>query len=114
MNEILHANIFFMIASAATVCFSILVCIALYHLIKIMKSIRVIIDRVEEGTAVLAEDIDALRETFFHGNVFARLFRFFAGGGSQEPVRRRSRATSKKNNQLYGNKKDDEQSDDSY
>jgi hypothetical protein len=112
MNEILHANIFFLIASAATVCFSVLVCIALYHLIKIMKSIRVIIARVEEGTAVLADDIDALRATFLHGNIFSRLFRFFAGGGMSEPVRRRSRSTSKKIIKSYGNKEDDEQSDD--
>lgn len=63
MNEVLHANIFFVITSVAVVLFTLLVCVLLYHLIKITKSIRRIVERVEAGSEVLAEDIEHIRET---------------------------------------------------
>lgn len=94
MNEILHANIFFIIASIATVCFGVLICIALYHLIKIMKSIRKIAERVEAGSEVLVEDIEAMRSFIMDGGIFSRIFGMFFGGGQAEPTRRKSRPTT--------------------
>lgn len=60
----MQANIFFYIASAATVLFTIFLCILLYHVIKIVKAIRRIVARVDAGSEVLASDIEELRSNF--------------------------------------------------
>jgi len=75
MTEVLHANIFFIITSVSVVIFSLLICIAVYQVIKILKSIRKIVDRIEEGTEVLADDIDNIRTSFNP----ARLISFIMG-----------------------------------
>jgi hypothetical protein len=62
MSEVLQANIFFMIASAATVVFVIMVCIVLYHVIKIVIAIRAIVERLEAGSDVIADDVSAMRD----------------------------------------------------
>ena len=80
MTEVLHANIFFVIASIATVLFTVLLCIALYHVIKIIKSIRRIVERVEEGSEVLAEDIEHIRSFVLEGSLISQIVRFFMGG----------------------------------
>ncbi len=64
MTEVLHANIFFIITSVAVVIFSLLLCVLMYQLIKIVKAIRRIVERVEEGTEVLADDIENIRASF--------------------------------------------------
>ena len=61
MNEVLHANIFFLIASIATVVFCILISIILYHVLKIIKSLRSIIERIEAGSERIAEDVANVR-----------------------------------------------------
>ncbi len=71
MNEVLHANIFFIIASIATVMFVILVCIAMYHVIKILIAIRTIVDRIAEGSDVIAEDVSAMRDFVKSGGLVA-------------------------------------------
>ncbi len=71
MNEVLHANIFFIIASIATVMFVILVCIAMYHVIKILTAIRTIVDRIAEGSDVIAEDVSAMRDFVKSGGLVA-------------------------------------------
>lgn len=92
MNEILHANIFFIIASIATVCFCILISIALYHVIKILKLIRSVLERVEAGSEVLASDLAQVRSFFAEGGFFSRFFSSFMPG-STEKKSRRKRAT---------------------
>jgi hypothetical protein len=74
MDEVLHANIFFVIASVATVLFTILVCVFLYHVIKIVRSVRRLVERVEAGSEVIAEDLEELRANLS----FARLLSFIA------------------------------------
>ena len=64
MTEILQANIFFFITTIAVVLFTILLCVAVYQIIKILKTVRRIVDRIEEGTEVLADDIDNIRTSF--------------------------------------------------
>lgn len=78
MNEILHANLFFIIASLATICFSILVCVFLYHVIKIVKAIRRIVDRVEAGSEVLADDLEELRVNLNPAKVFGFIMNIFS------------------------------------
>ena len=84
MSEILHANIFFLIASIATIIFSIMVFIAMYGIIKIIASIRAILEKIEAGSDLIAEDINAARAFVSNGGMLAHLIRFatrFKGGG---------------------------------
>lgn len=75
MDEILHANIFFIIASIGVVLFTVLLSLALYQVVKILRLVRRIVERVEVGSEVLADDIDNLRTSFNP----ARLFNFILG-----------------------------------
>lgn len=90
MSEILHANIFFLIASLATVVFCILVSLVLYQLLKIMQSIRAIMARIEMQSEQIADDIDAMRDFVRKGSVVSTLLGLFAG--SSERRRRRTRS----------------------
>lgn len=79
MSEILQANIFFMITSIAAVIVTIFVCIILYHVIRILRSIRKIVDRVEQSSEVIAEDVSQLRAYVFEGSLVSQIMGFFLG-----------------------------------
>lgn len=96
MTEILHANIFFFIASFATIVFSIMVCIAMYLIIKILISIRAILARIEAGSDAIADDIKAARAFVTGGGLISHLIGFVV-----RAVGSRDRASKKrKNNEL--------------
>lgn len=84
MNEVLHANIFFVIASIATLVFCVFICFILYHVYKIARALRRIVDRIEAGSELIAEDVAFVR-SFVHGGL-ANLFSFF---GSTARTRKR-------------------------
>lgn len=90
MNEILHANIFFIIASVATVIFCILTCIILYQVIKIMRSLRSIIERIESASEVVAEDVSQVRALIANNGIISRMLQFMGAS----PFKRK--ATRKK------------------
>ncbi len=73
MSEVLHANIFFFIASAATVIFLLLIAIAMYYLIRILIAVRAIVERIEAGSDVIAEDVSAMRDFVKSGGLVAYL-----------------------------------------
>jgi len=77
MNEILHANIFFVIASVATVVFIVLTSIILFNIIKITRLIRSILTRVDEGSAMLARDIADLRSFMTGGGIMSWFVNLF-------------------------------------
>ncbi|MCA9358291.1 hypothetical protein KC902_03455 [Candidatus Kaiserbacteria bacterium] len=79
MNEVLHANIFFLIASIATVVFCIFICFILFHVLKIVASLRRIIERIEAGSEAIAQDMAHVRELVAGGGIIARVGRFFMG-----------------------------------
>lgn len=79
MDEVLHANIFFLIASIATVIFCILSCIILYHIIKIAKAIRSILERIEAGSEKIAQDVAHVRSLVSNGGVVSRVVSFMVG-----------------------------------
>jgi hypothetical protein len=89
MNEILHANIFFVIASIATVCFCILVCYILFQVIKIMQLVRSILERIEAGSEVLASDLAHIRMFFSEDGLLTRILGLF--GGARTARRRRTK-----------------------
>ena len=109
MNEILQANIFFFIASVATVVFCILVCIALHHFIKILRSVRAILERVEEGSEVLADDLANIREVIVNGGFISRIIGLFWGGSDSAPTKRKRKVTNRNNKTTYGNEEESEE-----
>jgi hypothetical protein len=87
MNEILQANVFFVIASIGTVVFIVLLSVALYHVIKVIRSIRRIVERIEAGSETVAEDLRELRASLSP----TRVLSFLAGLTGLGPARRSRR-----------------------
>lgn len=77
MNEILHANIFFIIASVATTIFSLLLILVLWQVFKLVKSVRNIVERVEAGSEQVAADVAHARQLLYSGGVIGRVVGFF-------------------------------------
>jgi len=79
MSEVLQANIFFFIASVAIIIFCLIGCAIMYQIYKIIRSIRRIVERIEIGSATLAEDVAEVRATLaasggFIGSILSSLF----------------------------------------
>jgi hypothetical protein len=74
MSEVLHANIFFIIASVATVVFSIFIGLILYQFYKIMLLIRGILVRFDSASEVVAEDVAHVRQLVASGGILSSLF----------------------------------------
>ncbi len=81
MSEVLQTNIFFIITSIAVVVFTILLSIALYHLIRILRNVQAMTDRLRRGSDQLAEDVMQVR-TFVREGVVGTIKSFFV---SKEP-----------------------------
>lgn len=79
MNEVLHANIFFFITGIAVIVFTALLCVVLFHSIKILKSLRRIMDRIESGTEIIAEDMQQMRAYFTADGLLTRLIAKLVG-----------------------------------
>lgn len=62
MSEVLQANIFFFVTGIAVIVFTLLLCIALYQLIKILKSVRRVIERIEHASDAIADDVTELKK----------------------------------------------------
>lgn len=93
MNEVLHANVFFFIASIATVVFCVLICFILYHVYKMVKSLRAIVERIEAGSEIIAKDVAQVRELVATGGIFTRMIQFIVGskrGGGRKRHRSRT------------------------
>lgn len=75
MSEILQTNIFFVITSIAVVIFTILVCVALYQVIKILVSARRVMDRIESGTEAIAIEAGKIKENLTNGGFFKNILK---------------------------------------
>jgi len=73
MEDVLKADIFFVIASVATIFFGLMLCILMYYIIRIARTIRRIVDRIDEGSEAIAKDIDELRTRLSFGALLAFL-----------------------------------------
>ncbi len=98
MSEILQANIFFFITGIAVIVFTALLCVALFHVIKVLKSLRRIMERIEEGTEIIAEDLESVRAYFTEDGFFPRLLGSLMG--SKQSGGRRSGKQEKKRTEL--------------
>lgn len=81
MTEILHANIFFIIASVGVVLFIIITSLILYQVLKVVKAVRRIVERVERGSEVLAEDIEDIRQNLNPTRLISFIMSFIPGVG---------------------------------
>lgn len=83
MTTLIHADIFFFISTIALVLVSVGIIVALVYLIKILRNVSEVSDKVKEESAEIITDIrhlrsDMKREGFrmqHVGQFFARLFR---------------------------------------
>lgn len=73
MNEILLANLFFIITGSAVLVVGAFLCFVCYHIIKIVKITHTILERVETSAELLVEDMNALRDHLANGNIFGRI-----------------------------------------
>ena len=99
MTEVLQTNIFFVITSIAVLVVTVLVLVALYYFIGILRAVRDIAERVREGSEIIAEDAAQLRHEFISGNIFAALLSRaanMAGFGGRGAVRRRAKKPERK------------------
>ncbi len=97
MDEILQANIFFFITSVGVIALTSMVCVILYHIIKLLRSIRSIVQRVEEGSEVIAEDVRELRAYVVQGSLVSQIMSFVFGKGAKTASRARRKNTDESN-----------------
>lgn len=79
MSEVLHANVFFFITGIAVIVFTSLLCVVLFHSIKILQSIRRIMLRIEHTTNTFGDDIERIRDHMASGGVIGKLMHFLFG-----------------------------------
>lgn len=92
MNEVLLTNVFFIITGSAILVVVGFLCVALFHLIKILRTVRTIVDRVSSTTELFVEDARVLRDQIASGAVAARLFATVMSAiGRARPKRRTPR-----------------------
>lgn len=72
MNEILLANLFFIITGSAVIVVATFVCIVCYHVIKITRKIQALLERLETSAGALLESAKTLRKRIMHGNMLGR------------------------------------------
>ena len=93
MSEILQTNIFFIITSIAVVVFTLLLSVAVYHVIKILRSIRRIVERVDQGSEVIAEDVSQLRAYVTEGSLVSQVMSFVFGAATKKGSRTKKKDT---------------------
>ena len=87
MSEVLQANIFFYIASVATVIFFFLVALVVFEVYKIAKIVRKIMERVASASEVVAEDAARGRERVATGGILTTIFQLVFGA-KKKPSRK--------------------------
>jgi hypothetical protein len=95
MGEVLQANIFFFVTGISVIVITFLGAIALYHVIRLLRSARRVMDRIETSSEVIAGDLEQVR-TYITERSF--LSRIFMGRSPMEEghVSRQSTVSSKK------------------
>lgn len=96
MSEVLQANIFFFVTGISIIILTLLLCVGLYHVIRILKSVRKIMDRIEYGSEVIAEDISSMRKHFAETSLVSSLLGVFLGrSGSKAEARKKRKEAGK-------------------
>lgn len=90
MSEVLQANIFFFIASIATVIFCIVITMILFQVYKVMKLIRSILERVDSASEVMAEDVANVRKLVATGGLVSTILGFVFGARQKQKRSKKS------------------------
>lgn len=77
MTETLQANIFFLITAMAVVVFTIFSCVAMYYIISILRRIRDITERLDEGSETIVDDLKQLRQYLVGGGLISQIIGLF-------------------------------------
>ncbi|NCN52194.1 hypothetical protein GW943_00045 [Candidatus Parcubacteria bacterium] len=91
MNEVLQTNVFFVITSIAVVVFTVLLCVALYQVIKILMSARRVMDRIESGTEAIAAEAGKIHAHITNGGFLKNIIKSIFGMRGGASKARRSR-----------------------
>lgn len=89
MGEIIQANIFFFITAMAVVVATVFLCVILFYIIRILRSVDRVAKRIDEKSAVLSEDLAHLRSYVAQGKLW-RAFGAFVGRVARTHKRRRT------------------------
>ncbi len=87
MSEVLQANIFFYIASVATVVFCIVVTMMLFQVYKIMKVIRSILERVDAASETMSEDVAHVRKLVATGGLVSTIMGLVFGAKKKKSTK---------------------------
>jgi hypothetical protein len=63
MNEFLKMDIFFVVATVALVVFVIMLCVALWYMIKILRAVSHVAETVDAEAQAIKSDLDDARES---------------------------------------------------
>ena len=73
MNELLLANLFFIITGSAVLVVGTFLCILCFHLITFMRKARAALDRMEASAEALIDDVKTLRDRIANGGIFGKI-----------------------------------------
>lgn len=90
MSEVLQANIFFFIASVATVIFCIVITMILFQVYKVMKIVRSILERVDSASEVMAEDVANVRKLVATGGLVSTIIGLVFGARQKQKRAKKS------------------------
>ena len=90
MTEVLQTNIFFFIASASVIAFTIFLCVAVFYLIVILRAISQITRRIDESTENITSDLSRLKTYVIGGGLISQIVGLFAGSGRSKKRRQQN------------------------
>jgi hypothetical protein len=73
MNDVLLANLFFIITGSAVLVVAGFLCVVCYHAIKLVRAAKKTLDRLENGTDAFLEDVRTLRDRIVSGQIFGKI-----------------------------------------
>lgn len=74
METLIHADIFFFIATIATVIFTVLISIALCYLISILRSVKQATDIIKNKVEIVNENLEAIQKKVVESSIFNFIF----------------------------------------
>jgi len=77
MTEVLQANVFFFITAMAVVVFTTFLCVARYFVIRILRAVKNITERIDEGSETIVEDMKQLRVYVTQGSLISQIVGMF-------------------------------------
>lgn len=96
----MHANIFFFITGIAVIVCSVILCVALFHAIKVLTALRRIVSKIEAGTEIIAEDMYQMRAFFTEEGFVRRLIGTLSSSVKKAPATQSQTKTEKKRTEL--------------